>query len=272
MTESPQTPPSHSPARALVSPVRVLREERAWTPELLAKEAGIQVSCGAGDEGDPRAPLPSATLPARWLGLELKRLRKAAGLTGAQVVASRAISAQAVLSRCETGNDAAKLAQQTVRALAELHRVGDSPEMQALMRRTRRTPAHAPAAPSGTASTKRPCLTGASTTSSASCSRIRPTPTAPPTSGTWSHSKAFTATGSPPAPTTRAPRTTGRALVTVIVLTNCPVGVRDFLARWLLEISAGVFVGTPPPASATHSGKKCSSPRRLPPPAAGRRA
>ncbi|MEV8297471.1 helix-turn-helix domain-containing protein [Streptomyces rochei] len=88
-----------------------------------------------GDESDPRDPLPSATPPARWLGMELKRLRKAAGLTGAQVVASRAISSQAVLSRYETGNDAAKLTQQTVRALAELYGVGDGPEMQALLRK-----------------------------------------------------------------------------------------------------------------------------------------
>ncbi|MFJ3984042.1 type I-E CRISPR-associated endoribonuclease Cas2e [Streptomyces fungicidicus] len=33
--------------------------------------------------------------------------------------------------------------------------------------------------------------------------------------------------------------------MTVIVLTNCPVGLRGFLTRWLLEISAGVFVGNP---------------------------
>lgn len=29
----------------------------------------------------------------------------------------------------------------------------------------------------------------------------------------------------------------------VVVLTACPVGLRGFLTRWLLEISAGVFVG-----------------------------
>lgn len=33
--------------------------------------------------------------------------------------------------------------------------------------------------------------------------------------------------------------------MTVIVLTNCPPGLRGFLTRWLLEISAGVFVGNP---------------------------
>jgi CRISPR-associated protein Cas2 len=33
--------------------------------------------------------------------------------------------------------------------------------------------------------------------------------------------------------------------VTVIVLTNCPAGLRGFLTRWLLEISAGVFIGNP---------------------------
>ncbi|MEG3626589.1 type I-E CRISPR-associated endoribonuclease Cas2e [Streptomyces poriticola] len=33
--------------------------------------------------------------------------------------------------------------------------------------------------------------------------------------------------------------------MTVIVLTNCPVGLRGFLTRWLLEISAGVFIGSP---------------------------
>lgn len=29
----------------------------------------------------------------------------------------------------------------------------------------------------------------------------------------------------------------------VIVLTACPAGLRGFLTRWLLEISAGVFIG-----------------------------
>jgi CRISPR-associated protein Cas2 len=33
--------------------------------------------------------------------------------------------------------------------------------------------------------------------------------------------------------------------VTVIVLTNCPAGLRGFLTRWLLEISPGVFLGAP---------------------------
>ncbi|CAL9569907.1 type I-E CRISPR-associated endoribonuclease Cas2e [Streptomyces sp. enrichment culture] len=33
--------------------------------------------------------------------------------------------------------------------------------------------------------------------------------------------------------------------MTVIVLTNCPTGLRGFLTRWLLEISAGVFIGNP---------------------------
>ncbi|MGV9251435.1 type I-E CRISPR-associated endoribonuclease Cas2e [Streptomyces sp. NPDC003697] len=33
--------------------------------------------------------------------------------------------------------------------------------------------------------------------------------------------------------------------MTVIVLTNCPAGLRGFLTRWLLEISAGVFIGNP---------------------------
>ncbi|MEV6400232.1 type I-E CRISPR-associated endoribonuclease Cas2e [Streptomyces sp. NPDC051907] len=33
--------------------------------------------------------------------------------------------------------------------------------------------------------------------------------------------------------------------MTVIVLANCPAGLRGFLTRWLLEISAGVFIGNP---------------------------
>lgn len=33
--------------------------------------------------------------------------------------------------------------------------------------------------------------------------------------------------------------------MTVIVLTTCPPGLRGFLTRWLLEISAGVFIGNP---------------------------
>ncbi|ACU72791.1 CRISPR-associated protein Cas2 [Catenulispora acidiphila DSM 44928] len=33
--------------------------------------------------------------------------------------------------------------------------------------------------------------------------------------------------------------------MTVIVLTLCPVGLRGLLTRWLLEISAGVFIGSP---------------------------
>ncbi|MFF4330717.1 type I-E CRISPR-associated endoribonuclease Cas2e [Streptomyces sp. NPDC001591] len=33
--------------------------------------------------------------------------------------------------------------------------------------------------------------------------------------------------------------------MTVIVLTQCPVGLRGFLTRWLMEISPGVFIGGP---------------------------
>ncbi|GAA3490827.1 type I-E CRISPR-associated endoribonuclease Cas2e [Streptomyces cremeus] len=33
--------------------------------------------------------------------------------------------------------------------------------------------------------------------------------------------------------------------MTVIVLATCPVGLRGFLTRWLLEISPGVFLGSP---------------------------
>ncbi|WP_059010280.1 type I-E CRISPR-associated endoribonuclease Cas2e [Streptomyces specialis] len=33
--------------------------------------------------------------------------------------------------------------------------------------------------------------------------------------------------------------------MTIIVLTNCPPGLRGFLTRWLLEISPGVFIGGP---------------------------
>lgn len=33
--------------------------------------------------------------------------------------------------------------------------------------------------------------------------------------------------------------------MTVIVLTLCPAGLRGLLTRWLLEISAGVFIGNP---------------------------
>lgn len=33
--------------------------------------------------------------------------------------------------------------------------------------------------------------------------------------------------------------------MTVIVLTNCPAALRGLLTRWLLEISAGVFIGNP---------------------------
>ncbi|MEC3995557.1 type I-E CRISPR-associated endoribonuclease Cas2e [Actinacidiphila sp. DG2A-62] len=33
--------------------------------------------------------------------------------------------------------------------------------------------------------------------------------------------------------------------MTVLILTNCPSGLRGFLTRWLQEISPGVFIGTP---------------------------
>ncbi|MGW4492843.1 type I-E CRISPR-associated endoribonuclease Cas2e [Streptomyces sp. NPDC004376] len=33
--------------------------------------------------------------------------------------------------------------------------------------------------------------------------------------------------------------------MTVIILTHCPAGLRGFLTRWLLEISPGVFLGSP---------------------------
>lgn len=33
--------------------------------------------------------------------------------------------------------------------------------------------------------------------------------------------------------------------MTVIVLANCPAGLRGLLTRWLLEVSPGVFLGSP---------------------------
>ena len=33
--------------------------------------------------------------------------------------------------------------------------------------------------------------------------------------------------------------------MTVIILANCPAGLRGFLTRWLLELSPGVFLGAP---------------------------
>ncbi|MEU6989368.1 type I-E CRISPR-associated endoribonuclease Cas2e [Streptomyces sp. NPDC046465] len=33
--------------------------------------------------------------------------------------------------------------------------------------------------------------------------------------------------------------------MTIIVLANCPPGLRGFLTRWLLESSPGVFLGAP---------------------------
>lgn len=33
--------------------------------------------------------------------------------------------------------------------------------------------------------------------------------------------------------------------MTVLVLANCPSGLRGFLTRWLMEISPGVFIGGP---------------------------
>lgn len=33
--------------------------------------------------------------------------------------------------------------------------------------------------------------------------------------------------------------------MTILVLTHCPVGLRGFLTRWLMEISPGVFIGGP---------------------------
>ncbi|MFD7628043.1 type I-E CRISPR-associated endoribonuclease Cas2e [Streptomyces sp. NPDC059851] len=33
--------------------------------------------------------------------------------------------------------------------------------------------------------------------------------------------------------------------MTVIILTQCPPGLRGFLTRWLFEISPGVFIGGP---------------------------
>ncbi|AXK35596.1 type I-E CRISPR-associated endoribonuclease Cas2 [Streptomyces armeniacus] len=33
--------------------------------------------------------------------------------------------------------------------------------------------------------------------------------------------------------------------MTVIILANCPAGLRGFLTRWLLELSPGVFLGSP---------------------------
>ena len=33
--------------------------------------------------------------------------------------------------------------------------------------------------------------------------------------------------------------------MTVVILTLCPTGLRGLLTRWLLEVSAGVFIGKP---------------------------
>ncbi|MBA9007223.1 type I-E CRISPR-associated endoribonuclease Cas2e [Thermomonospora cellulosilytica] len=33
--------------------------------------------------------------------------------------------------------------------------------------------------------------------------------------------------------------------MTIIILTQCPTGLRGFLTRWLMEISPGVFIGGP---------------------------
>lgn len=33
--------------------------------------------------------------------------------------------------------------------------------------------------------------------------------------------------------------------MTVLILTNCPVGLRGLLTRWLLQIAPGVFIGKP---------------------------
>ncbi|WP_424536677.1 type I-E CRISPR-associated endoribonuclease Cas2e [Sphaerisporangium viridialbum] len=33
--------------------------------------------------------------------------------------------------------------------------------------------------------------------------------------------------------------------MTIVVLTRCPAGLRGFLTRWLMEISPGVFIGSP---------------------------
>ncbi len=44
MAEHPLAPPPRTPNRMLAASVRALREERAWTPERLAKEAGIQLA------------------------------------------------------------------------------------------------------------------------------------------------------------------------------------------------------------------------------------
>lgn len=44
MAERPLTLPSSAPNQTLAARVRALREEHAWTPEHLAKEAGIQLA------------------------------------------------------------------------------------------------------------------------------------------------------------------------------------------------------------------------------------
>ncbi|MFD7298366.1 DUF488 family protein [Streptomyces sp. NPDC059897] len=51
MADRPLIPSACSPARTLAARVRALREERGWTPERLAKEAGIQPATLARLEG-----------------------------------------------------------------------------------------------------------------------------------------------------------------------------------------------------------------------------
>ncbi|MHB9759853.1 DUF488 family protein, N3 subclade [Streptomyces sp. BYX5S] len=51
MADRPLTPSNASPMRTLAARVRALRDERGWTPERLAKEAGIQPATLARLEG-----------------------------------------------------------------------------------------------------------------------------------------------------------------------------------------------------------------------------
>lgn len=82
----------------------------------------------------PEVAPPSRTV-RQLLGSRMKGLRKAAGLTIAQVVAKGAVSSDAVLSRIETGNASVTITHAVINRLLGCYGVTDTEEVRSVLLR-----------------------------------------------------------------------------------------------------------------------------------------
>ncbi|MGI5484924.1 helix-turn-helix domain-containing protein [Streptomyces lavendofoliae] len=78
---------------------------------------------------------PQLGVPARLLGAEMRKLRRDAGLTIAQVVLRGGATSESFLSRVENGKDNARITHELILDLARFYGVSDPAYLQSLRRR-----------------------------------------------------------------------------------------------------------------------------------------